>query len=195
MPFDSNRLRGFGMRLFLGLPWPEEALEDLAARAQVWEGRSQLRLVKPENWHVTLRFLGDVGAEKVSVLVDLLEAWGRSKGAMTFVDRGWSCFGSYQVPRVVLLQLEALPAVQRAVSALHKDLDTAGFPGEDKAWKPHVTLAYGKGGDPGPWPEEPLGGRPPVVFQRAVLFESELGPEGSRYRELASLAFGKEKKS
>ena len=157
------------------------------SRARVWADRPALRLVAVENWHVTLRFLGELDESQVSVLVSLLEAWGKKKPPLTFIDRGWGCFGSYKAPRVVTLSLEAFPDAARAVDALHKALDEGGFPGDGKAWKPHVTLAYGKGEDPGAWPEEMPGGRTPVLFNRAVLFESTLGPAGSHYRELASV--------
>jgi len=178
------------MRLFLGLPWPAETAAELAERARVWEGRPALRPVAAENWHVTLRFLGETPDDLVPSLTALMEDWSKSKGPLTFVDRGWSCFGSYQAPRVVLLQLEAMPVVTKAVAALHKALDAAGFPGDGKPWKPHVTMAYGKGEDPGPWPEEAKGGRPPLIFRRAVLFGSTLGTEGSTYQELASVTLG-----
>lgn len=178
------------MRLFVGLPWPAEAEGELVQRAAVWEGREALRPVRRENWHVTLRFLGDTPEDHVEALTTLVAAWAKSQRSLTFVDRGWGCFGSYASPRVVVLKLEAMPGVQKAVGSLHKALDTAGFPGDGKPWKPHLTLAYGRGGDPGPWPEEVLGGRPPVLFTRAVLYESELGPEGSTYRELSSASFG-----
>jgi len=178
------------MRLFLGMPWPAETAGELASRARVWEGRAALRPVAAENWHVTLRFLGETPDDLIPSLAGLLEDWAKNKGPMTFVDRGWSCFGSYEAPRVVLLQLEAMPVVTKAVGALHKALDTAGFPGDGKPWKPHVTVAYGKGAHPGAWPEEAKGGRPPVIFKRAVLFGSTLGPEGSKYEELASVTLG-----
>lgn len=178
------------MRLFLGLPWPAENLGDLASRAKVWEGRSALRPVSADNWHVTLRFLGETPDDLVPSLTTLMQDWAKNKGPMTFVDRGWSCFGSYEAPRVVLLQLEAMPVVTKAVAALHKALDTAGFPGDGKLWKPHVTVAYGKGENPGVWPEEAKGGRPPLVFKKVVLFESTLGPDGSTYRELSVVDLG-----
>jgi len=170
----------------LGLPWPEEGREELGRRAQVWSGRPALRTVKPENWHVTLRFLGDLPEDRVPVLVALMETWSRRRGPLTFVDRGWGCFGSRIAPRVVTLALEALPDGRRAVEALHKALDAAAFTGDGKPWKPHVTLAYGTGADPGPWPEEILGGRPPLLFPRVSLYDSQLGPTGSTYRELAT---------
>lgn len=175
------------MRLFFGLPWPEEWKEDLVRRTKVWEGRKALRSVKPENWHVTLRFLGETAEDKVPALVALMEAWSRRRGTLTFVDRGWGCYGSHVAPRVVTLALEALPDGRRAVETFHKALDAADFAGDGKVWKPHVTLAYGRGEYPGPWPEEVLGGRPPVVFPRIVLFESQLTDEGSVYRELGSV--------
>jgi len=175
------------VRLFFGLPWPEELRDELSRRTAVWAGRPALRPVKPENWHVTLRFLGDVAEDRVPALVALMETWSRRRGALTFVDRGWGCFGSHIAPRVVTLALEALPDGRRAVESFHKALDAAEFPGDGKVWKPHVTLAYGKGEDPGPWPEEVKGGRPPVVLPKIVLFESELGSDGSLFRELASV--------
>jgi 2'-5' RNA ligase len=175
------------MRLFFGLPWPEEQREDLVRRTKVWAGRPALRPVKPENWHVTLRFLGDTAEDQVPSLVTLMETWSKRRGALTFVDRGWGCFGSHEAPRVVTLALEALPEGRRAVETFHKALDASTFAGDGKVWKPHVTVAYGRGENPGPWPEEVLGGRPPVIFPRVVLYESELGPGGSLYRELASV--------
>jgi 2'-5' RNA ligase len=174
------------MRLFLGLPWPAEAEADLVRRAKGWEDRPVLRLVKPENWHVTLRFLGDVAEERVGDLSALLLTWSKAKGPLTFVDRGWSVYGPAASPRVVVLKLEAMPRVSRAVESLHRKLDDLGFPGDGKPWHPHVTLAYGKGGDPGPWPPEGSRTRPPVVFHRAALYESVLTPGGSVFRELAS---------
>lgn len=172
------------MRLFLGLPWPDD---ELAARARVWEGRPSLRLVKRENWHVTLRFLGDVAPDQYDDLVARFEAWGRDAKPLTFIDRGWGAFGPEADPRVVVLRLEAMPTTQKSVGVLHKALDGGGFVGDGKAWKPHLTLAYGRGGDLGPWPDEVPGGRAPLLFRRAVLYESELGPGGSTYVERVSL--------
>lgn len=174
------------MRLFFGLPWPEELRDELTRRTKVWEGRTGLRTLKPENWHVTLRFLGDTSDESVPALVALMETWSRRRGPLTFVDRGWGCFGSHEVPRVVTVALEALPDSRRAVESFHKALDAASFPGDGKPWKPHLTVAYGQGALEGPWPDEVKGGRAPVVLPRVVLFESQLGPAGSVYTELAS---------
>lgn len=177
------------MRLFLGLPWPDD---ELATRARVWEGRPALRLVRRENWHVTLRFLGDVAPDRLGDLVALFEAWGRDQKPPTFIDRGWGAFGPETNPRVVVLRLEAMPTTQKAIAALHKSLDAEGFTGDGKTWRPHLTLAYGTGGHPGPWPEEVPGGRAPLLFRRAALYESELGPEGSTYREVVSLDLSEE---
>lgn len=175
------------MRLFVGLPLAPDAANDLADRARVWEGRPGLRPVRRENWHLTLRFLGETPADRTEALGGLVAAWAKGKGPLTFIDRGWGCFGSYRAPRVVVRHLEALPAVRRSVESLLKTLDASGFAGDGKEWKPHVTLAYGKGEDPGDWPVEPPGGRPPVLFRRVVVYQSTLGPGGSEYQELTAV--------
>lgn len=174
------------MRLFLGLPWPEEHRDSLGRRAAVWAGRPGLRLVDPGNWHLTLRFLGEL-PETVPALMDgLLSAWAEKRAPLTFIDRGWSRFGPLAKPRAVTLGLEAFPDASRAVDTLHRVLDEAGLRGDGKPWKPHVTLAYGQGQDIGTWPEELPGGRPPILFPRVVLYRSTLSPQGSVYEELAA---------
>lgn len=177
------------MRLFLGLPWPDD---ELATRARVWEGRPALRLVRRENWHVTLRFLGEVAPDQLAPLMARFEAWGRDAKPLTFVDRGWGAFGPQSSPRVVVLRLEAMPTTQKVVAVLHKTLDAGGFVGDGKPWKPHLTLAYGTGGDLGPWPDETPGGRAPLLFRKAVLYQSELGQTGSTYQALSTLEFSGE---
>ena len=57
-------------RLFIGVP-----VSSLKAiqKVESWKNNSRMRLnkmswVKPENWHITLYFLGDTPDEKVDVL-------------------------------------------------------------------------------------------------------------------------------
>lgn len=180
------------MRVFVGLPWPKDLRQDLESRASGWQNRPNLRMVIPDNWHVTLQFLGDVPTSRLVDLENIVSSWALHHHALTFVEKGWGVFGPARDPRVVLLRLEALPAVARAVVSLQKSLVSEGFRGEDKIWKPHVTLGYGKGGSFGDWPEDRVGPRPPIIFDRAVIYESVLGPVGSTYTERSSSSLAPE---
>ncbi len=124
------------MRLFVGLDLPWELKERLAV---LGGGIPGARWVPTENFHLTLRFIGEVQAHQAEE-VDLALATLRGKpfelilaGMGTFAKSGretqlW--VGGDRNPALELLQGKIETAVQRA-----------GMPGERRRFKPHVTLA------------------------------------------------------
>lgn len=62
-------------RLFIGIP---VSSAKAVQRVESWRNSSRMRLnkmswVKPENWHLTLYFLGDTPGEKVDLLKQLID--------------------------------------------------------------------------------------------------------------------------
>ncbi|MDP9178060.1 MAG: RNA 2',3'-cyclic phosphodiesterase [Gemmatimonadota bacterium] len=57
-------------RLFIAVPLTEKARERIAAGLRPLPGR----LVPPENWHFTLRFLGDTPASARDTLISALHS-------------------------------------------------------------------------------------------------------------------------
>src|SRR5688500_234766 len=55
-------------RLFVAVWPPEDVVADLTALHR--KDQRGVRFVPPENWHVTLRFLGDADAREVSAALD-----------------------------------------------------------------------------------------------------------------------------
>ncbi|MDQ3854781.1 MAG: RNA 2',3'-cyclic phosphodiesterase [Chloroflexota bacterium] len=136
----GERLRA--ERLFLAVDLPEDvrrALERVQTRYP--DLRRELRWVRGEGLHITLQFLGDVGAEqKAELLAELarlppVEPFTlECSGVDTFgrVDRARVLWAGIRGDVGLLARLHA--QVERATLA-------AGFAPEDREFRPHVTLA------------------------------------------------------
>ncbi|HET7307642.1 MAG TPA: RNA 2',3'-cyclic phosphodiesterase [Gammaproteobacteria bacterium] len=172
------------MRLFFAL-WPDDALREALHRtARKPVRHSGGKPVTPDNYHVTLKFLGntdDEGYERVCVAADTI----RAQPFELRLDQ----IGFWLKPRILWLGAEQVP---EALAALARDLDQAaescGFEPELRPYRPHVTLAR-KVSDPGPLARiQPLAWRPEAF----ALAASETRPEGAHYRVLRSWALTSE---
>ena len=133
-----------------------------------------LRWTRPEQWHVTLRFLGWV--EDVDPVSEALAAaTAELPPVEASVGPALGRFGG----RVLHVPVEGLDPVATAVVNATADL---GKPPEDRPFAGHLTLARVAKGvrvDLRPLVGEPVSGRWPV--EEVTLVESRLSPAGARY--------------
>jgi len=130
------------MRLFVGIPLSEAAgaeLSRLTSRLRTAEGQSGLRWSKPESWHITLQFLGNVSEEQFSCLVERL---GEVRGAPFTVLLGR--LGVFARAGVFHAEAELSPhlvALQQRITAATAG---CGFEADERPYRPHITLARGR---------------------------------------------------
>jgi 2'-5' RNA ligase len=175
------------VRLFVAVSPPERVLE--AVRAVERPPVPALRWTTQEQWHVTLRFLGEVEAPE-----PVIEALGRVPEALadatapvdvraTLGPRS-AWFDGRQVLQVPVTGLDALArAVAEATAAW-------GDPAKDRPFRGHLTLARVRGRARGP---AGVAGAPLAGAWRVDafgLFTSVLGGGGSRYETLATVSLG-----
>lgn len=122
-------------RLFTAIELPDEVKAELYRLHQPLPGA---RWLKPEDYHLTLRFAGDIdngiarefAANLAEIDVDAFEVRLAGLGA----------FGGNN-PNIVFADVEPSPALE-ALAKLHdRAARAAGLPPEKRAYKPHVTLA------------------------------------------------------
>lgn len=184
-----------GLRLFVGLPLPEEYQKGLERVRDKWSARlaSRMTWTRPGNWHVTLKFLGDVHPNSVS---DVTYALSKvSFAPYRFCAGGAGFFPNARRPRVAWVGLikggdqtaRLAGAVEAALSHL--------FEPESRTYNPHLTLARVKVAKKDPWEEfvEDLKEIvwPEIEMARFVLYSSVLGRTGPKYTELASFEGGR----
>jgi 2'-5' RNA ligase len=134
------------VRLFVALEIPAAVRDNLAA--QINELRDlpapsadkRPRWVRPENLHVTLKFIGEVEAAKLEGIRSALTAIGLD--APIGLDfRGLGFFPDEKYPRVLWVGLLAtgnLPVLARDID---RALEGQGIARDQRAFTPHLTLA------------------------------------------------------
>ena len=130
------------MRLFVAV-WP--TAEVVAAVAGLPRpDHPAVRWTTPDQWHVTLRFLGEVADEDVPVVTAALRAVGEQHPARD-VDLGPRTTRLGKGPLVV--PVAGLDDVATAVIEATRDL---GAPPGSRPFMGHLTLARGRGRRPVP---------------------------------------------
>ena len=129
------------MRLFVALEIPSAVRENLAALLKNLRAVSpQTRWVRPENLHVTLKFIGEVPEAKFSAIRSALVGV-RSYEPATLDFRGLGFFPNEKHPRVFWAGIEASPNLKILAAEIEQATEKLGIPREQRPFSPHLTLA------------------------------------------------------
>lgn len=168
----------------------KRALAELAQRLRGSLGDGSW--VPQENYHLTVRFLGEVEEAKLSALFDLGEKVAQETVPFALALEVLGGFPRVKAARVLWAgpRMES-PEFQRLCQRVEKAVQSLGFPPEKKEPLPHVTLARFKT----PRDLRPILGReslkiPVVRAEELTLMRSELRPEGAKYTPLQRWPFG-----
>ena len=175
------------MRLFVALPVADDVREALAASVARWRahaGAGQARgwrWTRPEGWHVTVAFLGDVGEHRVGAVGEVVgtavAGAGRIELRLDTVER----FGRNVLHVRVVDEPPGAVAVLGTV--VQQALRGADLPVQTREVRPHLTLARaGRRGvaAPGEMTVPQLGWWVSAVG----LYRSHLGDGPARYELL-----------
>src|SRR5467141_2348817 len=116
------------MRLFVALEIPSTVRENLAALLKSLRTVSpQTRWVRPENLHVTLKFIGEVQETKLAAIRSVL-AGVRSDQPVTVDFRGLGFFPNEKRPRVFWAGIEASPNLKTLAADIESVVEKLGIP-------------------------------------------------------------------
>lgn len=127
-------------RLFTGLEIPYDIQSALSFKRG---GLSGARWIDPENYHITLRFIGDVDNRTANEVSYELDRLSRSDGFKIRLSH-LGVFGG-DSPRALYAGVEISEALQRLQSAQERVLRRAGLEPEARKFVPHVSLARLRG--------------------------------------------------
>jgi RNA 2',3'-cyclic 3'-phosphodiesterase len=182
------------VRLFVALDIPEAVrtalLQCTAQLSKLWDGA---RWVNLAGAHVTLKFIGEVPAERAEkIRLALDEVHGFAPVDLHFAGLGF--FPNAQRPRVFWAGIEGGPALAKLAAAVDERVATQGIAREAREFRPHITLARfnsTKGLDPlraaVAKRDAPEFGR--ATAQQFCLYQSVLRPAGAEYTRLATYNF------
>lgn len=176
------------LRLFVAIRFPEAVGRRLLL---LQGGLDGVTWTRPENLHLTLRFIGEV-EEPVAADIDAALAGVREPGFDLGLC-GVGLFGTVERPRVLWAGVEGSAALMHLQAKVERAVMAAGLEPERQRFTPHVTLgrpATSRGRYPGgrlaQWLEQADGFRvPDIQVGHFSLMLSQRGSSGPDYQLLA----------
>ena len=183
-------------RAFIAIDLPESIksfLSDVQEALKLYGFR--VKWVRPQNIHLTLKFLGDTATADADKIAEAMTLAARNCPIVSLKAKGIGVFPNARRPRVIWAglngQLETLAKLQQTLDVHLADL---GFARDTRAFKSHLTLGRVKGkiaSDRMKAAIDKLEEFESESFEtdQIILFKSELRPTGAVYTKVQAIAF------
>jgi len=122
-------------RLFTGLELPPDIGQSLSL---LRGGLPGARWVEPENYHITLRFIGDIDDAVARDIASMLNQVSRRSFELRL--DGLDYFGGRK-PRAVIASIPSVPPLMELQAEHERIMQRIGLEAEGRKYMPHVTLA------------------------------------------------------
>jgi 2'-5' RNA ligase len=182
------------LRAFLAIPLSE----DLRHRAEELQKElspslPDVRWVRPENLHLTLRFLPDLPEETVEKIGQIMLSVGTLLPPFRIDVTSLGTFPGPTRARILWLGIDGGAALGELFHALDERFATIGLPRETRPFTPHLTL--GRWRQPGAIPQDLWQRRAALTLgdfraDRMILFESRLAASGAIHLPLRVAPLG-----
>ena len=183
------------MRLFAAVPIAEPARgQILELLGDLRRGDWPVRWVHDEGLHLTLKFFGEVGAERLEVISEALRFAAEGSGPQPLSLGDLGAFPSRNRPRILWMGIQAPPSLELLQDRIERGTEAIGFAPEGTPFQPHITLGRVREGQ-----RIPTRGlddhaerfrRVPFLAEELVLYESVLTTSGPRYESRLTLNLG-----
>ncbi len=148
-----------------------------------------IRWVRPENLHLTLKFLGEVSEERIPEIEEVLNRVAAQLEHFTLRVKGTGTFPEKKRPRVIWAGVESSGQLFQLQKAIEKALFELGFKEEEREFTGHITLGRVKEFSDQQrllpillrFKEKEFG---IINVREFVLMKSELHPDGARYERI-----------
>jgi RNA 2',3'-cyclic 3'-phosphodiesterase len=188
----ASRPEAKPLRLFVAIEIPTDVKAAVSAVVEPWRREfPNARWVPPENWHVTLKFLGSTWPRLVAWTE---EAIGATAAAAEPFDTRVTGVGAFPGPGRARVVWVGLDDAGGAMAALAESLDAAleeEFEREKRAFRAHLTVARSEPPLhlPEAFSETPLQSERFGV-DRLILFRSHLRRPAPRYEPMKAYGLG-----
>jgi len=175
------------VRAFVAVFPPLPVRRALAGAARELQMAGEVRWVRPENLHLTLKFLGEISDDDLSLVSGALEPLGPRYAPF---EAGLSGFGAFPSPkraRIVWAGIgEGSEPLRSLATDVEASLEPLGFVREGREYTPHLTLGRARGRPVRLGAVESPSALPGFTVTGVELVESTLGAAGATYSTLAT---------
>ncbi len=184
-------------RVFLALPMePVEPVAEKMKQMQNWLHNYHIKWVKPEYFHLTLFFFGEIPANQIPELTEIMRSTLIDFSPFSFSVSGPAIFKKGNKPRVLWLGINAPDQLFDLKKAIDKSVESLGFISDETRFRPHLTLGRFL-------PKQEVNKdlesalkegqlMEPLSYEasKVILFESKLLPTGAQYVPIEVFSIG-----
>ncbi len=129
-------------RLFISIPVDQFIIKKINTKLYnlnlPWE---KIKKIKPENIHITLKFLGDTSIEKIPIIIASLQQATKEFGGLNLEIEKTNIFNKNN-PRTLVLIFKENKNLNKLFIKIEEILFNNGISNkENKKFKPHITIA------------------------------------------------------
>ena len=184
------------MRSFIAIELPESTQSELGEiQRELKKTGADIRWVRPENIHLTLKFLGDIEEGLCNDITRVIEGACNTFQPFSLSIQGTGVFPNARAPRVVWVGLSQ----DTSLAGIKQEIDTGlvplGFEQEDRSFVPHLTLgrfrsSQGKRSLMDKVVQLRDNSYGVIDVKSIALMRSDLSPHGARYTKIAEIPLG-----
>lgn len=183
-----------GLRTFIAIVLSEE-IKDFLVKLQekLKASNADVKWVKKEGIHLTLKFLGNVEQKKIDEIIKIINNISNHMASFQLELGSIGAFPKKEIPRVIWVDLSKGDEETKAIAQkLEEEIAKLGIPKEKRAFSSHITLGRVKTSlnrkqlieQLNYLQANPLKEKPKYKVEKITLFKSTLTPTGPIYQVL-----------
>ena len=186
------------IRLFIALPLPAEIERELGEMIGRFKPASNsVKWVRPENIHLTVKFLGDTDEKLVEPIGQAIDRIAAEYQPIEAAIDSLGAFPNLRRARVIWVgSAQPIPEASEIAMKVDRAVQKLGFEQEKRGFKAHLTLGRVRQGKRidrlaeqlGDYRFDPI----PLRLDRLTLFKSTLTPQGAIYDRLHETGLGRQ---
>ncbi len=128
-------------RLFIGVKiHPNKELLKFYSNLRIWFKDDKIKWVPIENFHITLKFLGDAPSSMIPEIVNSLKEVITKFQQFSIEIKGLGCFKKQRKTSVIWLGLNNIEMLSSLANKIDVAMHNLGFGLETRPFKAHLTL-------------------------------------------------------
>jgi 2'-5' RNA ligase len=133
------------MRVFIGIK-PDDSVRETIKHAlePFYRIPTPIKWVKPENIHLTLKFIGEIAPEKKDKIVAGIKKAEFQSAPISLHISGFGKFGPGKNLNIFWAGIDPSPPLKKVYDRIEDTLAEMGIPRETRPFKPHLTLGRNK---------------------------------------------------
>jgi 2'-5' RNA ligase len=129
-------------RTFIAVDFPTQVIEKINGLQKTLYGSalSAIRWIKPENIHMTLKFLGEVELAKIQIIENYLNIIANEIQPFHINLDGIGAFPNWGHPRIIWISIEKSEPLLLLAKMIEENMRNLGFQKEIRPFSPHLTI-------------------------------------------------------